>query len=199
MSDAYTINKRLEHLYGRVVDRDLPRFRVVRSETQVEKRKSQVTEEGLLLAHGHVIREVPKYPYLTPCWLLEVYCSVDNSSIHAEVDAPYTYEPMLPMLDPDDNTLPLSWKAIEFAVQSWLNAERRHRNGKDVVADEEKAIAKEEELVFEELGGKYSIADALHYQEGVFIPKIKEKSNGQSNDSVNLPVSNSSPETGIIP
>jgi hypothetical protein len=198
MSDVETINTRLRDRYGRAVDRDLPLFRVVRAETQVEKRKSQVTAEGFELLTGFCIREVKKYSYIPPCWILEIYCPMVNQAVRDAVDAPYTYEPMLPMLDPDDNPLPLSWKAIEFAVQSWLTAEKSHRNQGDIDFEEELRIRKEEEQVHDELGGKYSTADALHYGDAVFIPSKVEDKVDERNDSVNVPKPDNDNEARII-
>lgn len=203
--DAYEINRRLINIYGRAVDRDLPHFRIVRSETQIEKRKSQVTDEGIMLPFGSVIREIPKYPWLPECWVLETYCPSINEMLRDAVDAPYSYEPILPMISPENQPLPLSWRAIEFAVNSWIKAKDNFekRTQADVDAEEAKEVKKKEEALFDEMGGKYNVADALHYGDAVFIKSQdvgdKVERTDSSNGSVDVPVSSSSGETRIIP
>jgi hypothetical protein len=203
--DAYEINRRLINVYGRAVDRDLPNFRVVRSETQIEKRKSQVTEEGIQLPFGSVIREIPKYPWLPDCWVLEVYCPSINEMLRDAVDAPYSYEPILPMINPENEPLPLAWRAIEFAVNSWIKAKDNfnRKTQEDIDKEEAAETKKKEEALFDELGGKYNVADALHYGDGVFIKSKdvgdKVERTDSSNGSVDVPLSSDSGKAGIIP
>jgi len=138
MSDLLDINHRLLRLYGRDTIYNQPNYRVVWSEHLTEKREGEyedVTESGIYLGTKKGIREVPKYWYLTPCWVLEKFHLVFERGVYDEVKEPYMYEPLYVFLDKDNNSLPLYWKPIELIIQSYLNAEKVYR---DFQAEDEK-------------------------------------------------------------
>jgi len=61
----------------------------------------------------------------------------------------YTYEPIFPFLDKDDNLLPLNWRAIEFIVGKLERAERKVMlTEEDHRQEEEKKQKAEEEKVY---------------------------------------------------
>lgn len=167
------VNQLLLSKYGKAVDRDLPKFRVVRAEEETERRLGNF---GLLDFNGNpvgserCIKTVQKYPFLGPCWVLEMYCGVPNQEIHDAVQAPYTYEPLFVLLGPNEEPLDLAWLPIEMAVKFYYEAKEAPKlTDADFRKMEDDNLKKEQEKVFEELGGNYNVADALHYKQGVAI------------------------------
>ena len=180
------VNELLLSKYGKAIDRDLPKFRVVRAEEEVERR---LGDFGILDVFGRpvateaCIRTVQKYPFLGPCWVLEIYDGVPDDTVRDAVQAAYTYEPLYVFLDKNEEPLELSWLPIEMVITFYFEAKEKGRKLTDAEIQEleAKSIKKEQEQVFEELGGKYSIADALLHKQGVAINDttnlVEEKSN----------------------
>ena len=149
--DALDINRRLILLYGRDTTYDKPNWRVVWTDELVEKREGEwedFTPAGIYLGTKKGIREVKKYDYLKPCWMLEKLHHAMIRGVHDEVKEPYTYEPIYPFLDKDDNNLPLNWKVVEIIVHAWTYGERQFMDHK---AEEQKRydaeVAKARDLI----------------------------------------------------
>ena len=129
--NAFEANERLLRLYGRDSVYDAPLFRVVWSEHILEKREGEyedITPAGIYLGTKTGIREVPKYWYFKPCWVLEKFEKTFTRGVYDEVKEPFMYEPLYVFLDKNDNNLPLAWFAIEYVIGNWLNAEKKHRD-----------------------------------------------------------------------
>jgi len=132
--DVLDINRRLLHLHGRDTTYSQPNWRVIWSETLVEKREGEYedfTPAGIYLGTKKGIREVKKYDYLKPCWILEKFHQVFDRGTYDEVREPYTFEPVYVFLDKNDNNLPLNWKAIEIIVFAWSSGERQFIDHKE--------------------------------------------------------------------
>lgn len=187
--DAYSINKKLLRLHGRDVTHNLPKFRVVRSETQIEKRHGNynVFYGDIFIRNETGTRETIKYHYLKPCWILEKLCVINTIKDYLVIKQAYTYEPLHTFLDKDDNPLPLVWRVVEFVIGNYLKAERRvQRTELDDLADEAKKQKKEEDRVKEILfGNDTNVSSALEYKEGIVVPstfkseKSMELTNGK--------------------
>lgn len=180
------VNELLLSKYGKAIDRDLPKFRVVRAEEETERRLGDfalVGLDGKPIGTESCIKTVQKYPFLGPCWVLEMYCGVPDQTVRDAVQASYTYEPLYVLLGPNEEELELSWLPIEMAVKFYFEAKDAPKlTDSDLQAIEDAKLKKEQELAFEELGGKYSIADALSHKQGVAINDttnllVEEKSN----------------------
>lgn len=110
-------NYRLQQLYGNHVETELPLFRVVFSDDEVERREGEFwySEGGILYSTPvREIRTVPKYDFLDGQWVLEILTFVPHN---AEIKSGYTYE----VLWAWDKGLPLNWNAIEKVVYVYLN------------------------------------------------------------------------------
>lgn len=113
--EAQAINDRLLELYGKHISSDRPRFRVVWSDDQFEKRFGdfQVYAGDVYLRNEVGIREVPKYNWLENQWVVERL----HDNYHQDVfDGVHTYEPLFSF----PKNLPVSWEAIDFVVKTAL-------------------------------------------------------------------------------
>lgn len=146
---AYDINEKLFLIYGRDADTDKPKYRVVRSEIQTEKRNGAyelLTQSGIWLGQRCGIAEIKKYWYMSPCWLLErVEANTNRSDL---INEKFTYEPLLPFLDKDDKPLELAWKPIEFMLNRLEKAAKQFKTEQDHKEEEEKKQREEEKRVF---------------------------------------------------
>lgn len=127
--DAFDINARLLHLVGKDTTYDLPKWRLVWSDTQIIKRTStyrDVTPSGIYLGWKKGTREIKKYWYLKPSWILERLDHIQRRTEFDEIQRGYTYELVYAFLDRNDNPLPLAWAPIEFILFNWQKAERTH-------------------------------------------------------------------------
>lgn len=115
MQDVDVINDKLELYYGREID-GRPRYRVVWSTTQIEKRIGEFNEfyGNIFLRTFKGIKDVPKYPYDQDRWVIEKLFYVKNDEIISE--KPGSYEPFYIFKGPQGEFLPLNWKVVDFAV-----------------------------------------------------------------------------------
>ena len=169
------VNRKLVEEYGLVGGKD-PRYRVVWSDDQFEKRKGKVNQFD---ANGNFIRMIdgiqlrPKYDYLPHTWVLEVWQPTPAAGPDIILE-PVFYEPMWSFRDNEGNPLPLVWKAVNLLLKMWeMRAENRlSPAGMDA---EEKAQYDEEIDWFEQyLAADQSIlADKLKDGEAVFVDSTK--------------------------
>lgn len=151
MTDIEYYNELLITLYGKCTITNQPKYRIVRSETQTEKRYGSydvlTQDTGIWLGVKQGLVEIKKYWYMKDCWLLE---RVEPNTNRTDVlYDKFTYEPIYPFLDKDDNPLPFSWRAIEFLVGKLERAERGvKKTEEDHRLEEEKKQAEESEKVY---------------------------------------------------
>lgn len=189
MTQDELFNARLLRVYGREQLTGLPKYRVVRSELQTEKRYGSydilTQETGIWLGTKQGLVEIKKYWYFqADCWLLE-RCEPNTNRKDIFHDK-FTYEPILPFLDKDNNVLPLNWKAIEFLVSRLERAERRLVTETEHQLEEEKKMKVEEDRVFGILDNPDPIKELPTFKSSTLIPK--GKSNAVSNRIVNLSI-----------
>jgi hypothetical protein len=144
------INARLLRLFGKEQLSGQQKYRIVRSEFQTEKRYGSydilTQETGIWLGAKQGLVEIKKYWYMKDCWLLErVEPNIDRKDIFHDK---FTYEPLFPFLDKDDNQLPLNWKAIEFLVNRVEKAEKRFLTEEEHRLQEEKKQQEESDKVY---------------------------------------------------
>jgi len=146
-----TVNDRLLRIYGKETLTGLQKYRIVWSGTQTEKRFGSydvlTQETGIWLGVKQGLVEIKKYWYMKDTWLLErVEPNTNRRDVFYDK---YTYEPIFPFLDKDDNLLPLNWRAIEFIVGKLERAERKVMlTEEDHRQEEEKKQKAEEEKVY---------------------------------------------------
>src|SRR3989304_674369 len=174
-----TINKRIKDHYGST--NDLPKFRIVFSTDQYEKRLTNYTDEGLELLYPEV-RLLPKYKQWKPDrYVLEKLTEVNNSGVTVDK---LSYEPI--WFFEDNNNLPLrpAWiaaKMIIDTVNKNMEQAGMYTKYKDPLAGlttveqlEKKSLELDEmkETLF---GNETSIGDALAYRYGIgYTGPVKE-------------------------
>jgi hypothetical protein len=140
MMSPHQMNQKLLKIYGNCPIVGKPKYRVVRSDEQVEKRTGSYkvfTESGIYLRDEVGTREIRKYWYIkVPCWMLErVEPNTDRFNVIAEK---FTYEPLLPFLDGENNPVPLQWNIAERICGALQNAERKIKTPQELEEDEKK-------------------------------------------------------------
>lgn len=171
------INYYLERDFGRELD-GLPRWRVVWSEDQIEKRIVDTTDEGFQLLTP-IVKEVKKYQYIKERYILERLVPVVGQT---DVAAQWSYEPAWAFQDRHRNYLPPRFDACKFVIESiYAQADKKgtHVKYKDETATiehREKLIREMQDRLF---GNETPVGDALAHGYGVSMsgPKLGE-SNG---------------------
>ena len=167
LHDVY--NERLVTFYGNEVHSGLPKYRLVRSENQTEKRYGSydvlTQETGIWLGSKNGLVEVKKYWYLPDCWLVERLEISPNPYLYEK----FSYEPILPFLDKDNHPLPLNWKAIEFFLNRLEKATRNILTEADHLAQEEKKQEAESNKVFAELDKPDPVKELPTFKSSVIL------------------------------
>jgi hypothetical protein len=165
-----SINKRLLDEFG--VELSLgnqPKFRVVFSEDQYEKRLTSYTDEGFELLHPEV-RLLPKYKQ----WIREKYILERLIPVIGETDlvSRVSYEPAWVFQDKNGKYLPPFFEGCRFIIESMYESMgkkgmfTKYRD-KNVSEEERKAhLKKVEDELF---GNETAVTDALSYGSGVTV------------------------------
>lgn len=161
-----SINEQLVRDYGREWN-SAPRWRVVFSDDQYEKRITEFTDSGMQLLIPEV-RLLPKYKqYIQQRYILERLVPVGPQS---DLVDKVSYEPAWVFMDKNGNYLPPFYEGCKLIVESVLAATNpvgRNRKYKDknVNAEERKAqLKKVEDDLF---GNETEVGDHLCYGTGV--------------------------------
>ena len=147
-----------------------PRFRVVFSEDQFEKRWTNTTDEGFELLQPEV-RLLPKYKQ----WIREKYILERLIPIIGETDlvTKVSYEPAWVFQDKNGNYLPPFYEGCKLVIESMFNAIGRKDTFvkyKDKNTTPEERMAHIKKVEDELFGNETSLADDLHYGSGVVVP-----------------------------
>lgn len=122
MSEAVAeINKKLKEYYG-TDDEGRPIYRVVFSDTQVEKRFGTFTESygSIFLREVKGLQEVKKYNYIQQRWVLEkLMFAMTDEVIGLDLNN-RCYEPIYVFQDKFGRALPVVWWACEMVVKRML-------------------------------------------------------------------------------
>lgn len=147
-----------------------PRFRIVFSEDEYEKRLTEYTDEGFLLAIPEV-RLLPKYKqWIHQKYILERLVPIpDNSELVEKV----AYEPAWVFQDKHGNYLPPFFDGCKLIIESMYQAMGKANT---FARYKDKNISKEEHLahikkVEQDLfGNETAVGDALAYKTGIVVP-----------------------------
>ncbi len=152
---------------------DTPRFRVVFSEDQYEKRWTEFTDEGFELLHPEV-RLLPKYKqFIREKYILERLVPVVGET---DLLTKISYEPAWVFQDKNGNYLPPFFEGCRYVIDSMYQAIGRANTftkykDKNVSAEERAAeLKKVEDQLF---GNETDMTDALHYGSGVTVSSDK--------------------------
>jgi hypothetical protein len=166
-----SINERLLEEFGIEINcGSQPRFRVVFSEDQYEKRLTDCTDEGFQLLTPEV-RLLPKYKQ----WIREKYILERLVPIIGETDlvAKVSYEPCWVFQNKHGSYLPPFFEGCKHVVESLFNATGKsgvftRYKDKNVSAEERMIeLKKVEDQLF---GNESDVTDHLAYGTGVIVP-----------------------------
>jgi hypothetical protein len=163
------INKRLIQDFGREWN-GMPRWRVVFSDDQLEKRWTEFTDEGFQLINPEV-RELPKYRQrIQGKYILERLVPVVPPT---DLVDKISYEPAWVFEDRVGNYLPPYYDGCKFVIESVYSAidkKGNHVKYKDPANDpeyREKLIDDAEDKLF---GNETELTDALHHKAAIINP-----------------------------
>lgn len=163
------INKKLLEDYGTEFG-NLPRFRIVFSEDQYEKRMTDYTDEGFELLYPEV-RLLPKYKqYVKAKYVLERLVPIVGPT---DLTTKTSYEPAWVFQDKHGNYLPPFFEGCKLIIDSLFQAMGR----KDTfVKYKDKNVSEEERLIHlkkvedELFGNESNMTDDLHSGSGIVVP-----------------------------
>ncbi len=164
-----SINEKLVNDYGyELIDK--PKFRVVFSDDQYEKRWTEYTDEGFQLLHPEV-RLLPKYKqWIKGKFILERLIPVNGET---DLTEKTSYEPAWVFQDKDGNYLPPFFDGCKLIIDSLLQAAGHagtftKYKDKNVTPEERlEEVKKVENQLF---GDESDVADHLHYGTGIVVP-----------------------------
>lgn len=181
------INEQLLKLYGRepYAD-DKPRFQVVFSDDQFEKRWTNQTKDGFDLLYPEV-RELPKYRhYIQAKYVLErlVPVNTENTDLIVKV----SYEPAHVFMDSKRNYLPPLLDMCCVVIDALLKKSGQKpgtRKYNDPEVDPEYRDREVKKMMKEIFGNETDAMDAVHYKEGIVNPAgqlefVKDQQNNSS-------------------
>ena len=164
-----SINEKLLNEYGTEFGNS-PRFRVVFSEDQYEKRWTDHTDEGFELLQPEV-RLLPKYKQ----WIKEKYILERLIPIVGETDlvTKVSYEPAWVFQDKHGNYLPPFFEGCKHVIESMfsvINQSGSFKKYKDPDVSPEQRAAELKKVEDELFGNESDVTDALAYGTGVVVP-----------------------------
>ncbi len=171
--DVSMINNKLIREFGKEFD-GRAKWRVVWADTELEKRRIDVTPEGMQLLFPEV-REVKKYQHISERYVLERLIPVFGET---DIVTPMSYEPVWTFEDRFQNYLPPIFEACKFIVEGiygQLDKANTHKKYKDTSTSPEerdKLVRDTEAKLF---GNETSVGDALGHGYGVTVPNNYER------------------------
>ena len=169
-SEIERFNNYLARDYG-YFEGVLPLFRVVWSHDQLEKRRTNYTDEGILLPY-FVVKEVPKYrQWCDNRYVLERLTPIP-SGVETDMVGTTSYEPVWVFQDKNNEYLPPNYDVIKIVIYSMMHQmhERFGQKYKDPRAEKDWKEMNEEQFRarYKELfGNETNVTDALHTGEAV--------------------------------
>lgn len=159
-----SINEKLLNEYGTEFGKS-PKFRVVFSEDQFEKRVMDYTDEGFELLIPEV-RLVPKYKqWIKAKYILERLVPAPEDS---DLTVKVSYEPLWTFQDNKGNYLPPFFEGCKLIIDNMFmnSGQRQYPKFKDDMS-KEKYLANIEKTQSELFGNETDVGDALSYGSGV--------------------------------
>jgi|ERR1035437_1380703 hypothetical protein len=168
------INKKLLEEFGSELScGNLPRFRVVFSEDEYEKRWTDFNDDGFELLKPEV-RELPKYKQ----WIRAKYILERLVPVVGETDlvTRISYEPAWVFEDKNKNYLPPFFEGCKYVIESMNQAMGRKdtfTKYKDKNVSEEERLIKLKKVEDQLFGNETDLTDNLHYGSGIVVPESK--------------------------
>jgi len=166
------INETLQRQYGSHDD-GRPRFRVVWSEDQIEKRWTKYTKEGLELLNPEVV-ELKKYQHIKERYVLEQLSVVPDTPDN-DLTVKLSYEPLWTFQDRHEDYLPPRAEVCILIINEIYDAMDRKARGISRVMKEDpdkaaKELARVEEMLF---GNETRVTDDLGL--GIAVTDFNQK------------------------
>lgn len=143
MMSLSKINRELTEKYGTDVNSSLPKYRVVWTTDQLEKRFGTFVKwyRDIRLGEETLVKEVPKYPFYPNFHAFEELTYHANPEL---VENP-SYEPVYIFKDKDENSLPVVWWAVKYV------ADRRSLRDIEKITQEteDEFMKRQEEIYFQ--------------------------------------------------
>lgn len=185
--DIHLINRKLKDIYGSDL-LDQPIYRVVWSDDLLEKRfetfRDFVPGTNILLREKKEVREVKKYNYLEPQWILERLfmepntAIVDNDTLNPRFSS-YNCIWSFGFEGKGNNKRAQRpvWRAIELLIK-WNFTEKKVASPKEMEEMDMKQLEEDEKIMLEMLNakGESYFQSALHDGDAIVMPSNYEKS-----------------------
>jgi hypothetical protein len=173
-----SLNQQLIDLYGIDTATGQAQWRIVWSDDQLEKRRTDYSPSGIKLPHP-MVYELPKYSYIKGLYVLERLVVIPQPNQDDLPDAKLSYEPMWVFQDAKGDYLPPHIQASKFVIDTVYAAMGKTSLRKYVDSEmnttEEGRQAKVSAIQSELFGNETDTGDALAYKEGVTVPSNYEK------------------------
>ena len=169
-----SINERLLGEFGVELNAGgMPRFRVVFSEDEYEKRLTDCTDEGFQLLTPEV-RLLPKYKQ----WIREKYILERLVPIVGETDlvSKVSYEPSWVFQDRHGSYLPPFFEGCKHVIESMFQAIDKSgvfAKYKDKNVSPEERLAEVQRVEDQLFGNESNITDHLAYGTGIIVPEAE--------------------------
>lgn len=177
METIESINSQLQDLYGIDTLLGIPIWKVAWSDTQLEKRKTNVTESGIQLLHPQVM-EVKKYPYIRERFILERLVIVPE--VHEdELTTKVSYEPIFVFTSKENKFLHPTMLACKFVVDTVYAAlgksNLRKYTESELHTTEEGRVERVKELENQLFGDESGLQGKTHLtKEAIVVPNSYE-------------------------
>ena len=179
------INNYLARDFGYFESSDKPIYRLVWSDIEMEYRRTNFTTEGLELPY-EIITLKRKYPYIDNKFVLE-RCLGIPSFVKTDLVNKFSYEPIYAFAigKGDEYEFDTFYGAIKFIIDQVHEAAKRSfyksnyekdKTPEELKEDRKLQIKKMAQFLYPD---ESDVADALHWNEGIAVPKNFE-ANGTS-------------------
>ena len=168
------INEVLKTRYGTNL-REQPKFRIVSSDSQFEKRFGVYNEfyGKIFIRQFKGLKEVPKYPYIKNKWVLERWMPPEVAYTR---DIPETsegsYEPLFVFQDEYENPLEIWEEAVHKLISVCLNPQLYGDRKSNLKEEDKKEFNKDAREIEDEITeqGRTWIGHRLQSGEGIVKP-----------------------------
>jgi hypothetical protein len=170
------INKLLVDYYGLDISLNIPKFRIVWSSSQREKRYGvfEVYDSTgtIFLRTEQGIEDVEKYPIWSDLWVLERLFPT-NGNPYLELVTKFSYEPVWVFGAGNSDKQPI-WRAVRLLCENSLRGDpnRVNKSPSDLIREEEEKLEKEKKLMKEMLSEDVTpLAFSLKHGCSIVVPK----------------------------
>jgi len=166
MDSIEEINKKLAEEYGNDLVLNLPKYRLVWTTNQLEKRFGifrVFTETGIFLREECEVKEVRKYPFsYEDMWVLEAIMSTTGNP-YLEMVTSWSYEPVWIFGAANSDRQPI-WRAVRLLVRNHIYGDPNARTrSPSELEDEEASRMQKEKATFKEMLKEGTDTDATNY------------------------------------